>query len=328
MRRDLDDCDELDCDTIVVQNSLPGYTALAHIKRERAGIKAVDIVHSLDDQWDQISAIAGVAPEIDLRIAACRAVERRLLESGVGAAGIRLIPNGVDLQRFQSQPLRVKPQPFRILFAGRLDPVKRPLLLVRIAKELASLRGLDFQFVIAGDGPEAKPLQQRARQAGVRSVFSFLGHVEYSAPLFASCDLVILTSRAEGVPLVVLEALASARPVVASNVGAVSEILNANCGVLVDVGRDEVRIFAQALNALLNQPGRRQTMGAEGRRRILTEYDLERTRQAHRDVFATTVAGTGWRTEQPPRPLTRLNHEAQTRCNIYRWRPLQFAAGL
>jgi glycosyltransferase involved in cell wall biosynthesis len=92
---------------------------------------------------------------------------------------------------------------------------------------------------------------------------------------------VILPSRAEGIPLVVLEALACSRPVVASNVGAIGEVLTPDCGVLIDVGRSEAAAFAGALDTLLNQPELREKMGAAGRKKIEAEYDVRLTRKIY-----------------------------------------------
>ncbi len=98
-------------------------------------------------------------------------------------------------------------------------------------------------------------------------------------------DVVILTSRSEGVPLVILEALASERPVIASNVGGVPEALDASCGVLIDPAPAEAAAFARALNSLLDQPELRAQMGAEGRRKIEADYDLRRSRAAYAALF-------------------------------------------
>jgi len=87
------------------------------------------------------------------------------------------------------------------------------------------------------------------------------------------------------VPLVVLEALACSRPVVASNVGAIAEVLDSNCGVLVDVAPGEAVAFAQALDKLLNQPELRGQMGTAGRRKIEANYDLRQAREGYASLF-------------------------------------------
>jgi glycosyltransferase involved in cell wall biosynthesis len=269
------------CETILLQNSLAGYAALPHIKRECPEAKVIDLSHSLDDRWDRISAVAEVETHIDVRIAACEEVSRRLLETGTPPEKIRLIRSGVDLHHFSAQPVRWTPKLLRILFAGRLDAVKRPSLLVKMAAHLAALRRRDFQFVVAGDGPEARALDRTTHRAGLSGVFEFLGRVDDMAPLFRTCDVCVLPSRAEGIPLFVLEALASSRPVIASNVGAISEVLDPNCGVLIDRGSDEARLFARAVNDLLDRPALREKMGAAGRSKVEAQYEIRRSREAY-----------------------------------------------
>ena len=93
-------------------------------------------------------------------------------------------------------------------------------MLAEIASRLRQHRGRDdFRFVVAGDGPEAARLRQRVRTIGLDGLFEFRGQVTDIAPELAACEVVVLPSRAEGIPLIVLEAFAASRPVVASAVG-------------------------------------------------------------------------------------------------------------
>ena len=173
------------------------------------------------------------------------------------------------------------------MFAGRLEPVKRPLLLVDIALELIELRsGRDFRVLVAGDGPEGEPLRIRVRRAGLDSVFALPGHVDDMPKVLAGADVVVLPSQAEGIPLVVLEAMAVARPVVCSRVGAVAEVVDSSNGILIEPGPGEARRFAVALQQLLNNPGERDAMGRAGRRKVEAEYDRRQSWKAYRDLFA------------------------------------------
>jgi glycosyltransferase involved in cell wall biosynthesis len=274
------------CEAVLVQNSLFGYAALPHIKRRSAGTRTLDLIHAVGTQWDLISCTKEVAAAIDIRVAVSESVRGRLLASGAVEDRIRVIGNGVDLDHFQPAPAHWNAPIKQILFVGRLDPVKRPLLLVRIARELAALRKIrDFRFVVAGDGPEADRLRASVRRAGLEAVFEFRWHVDDVAPLFAASDVIVLPSQSEGVPLAVLEALACSRPVVASNIGAVAEPLDSQCGVLIDVSSREAAAFAMALDNLLDQPGLRERMGAVGRKRVEDRYDRRRCLEAYTRLF-------------------------------------------
>ena len=271
------------CDTLVLQNSLYGYAALPYIKKLLPSLRIIDVVHYIDEGWDQVASTAEVAFHIDRRVALAESVRDRLLATGTPEWKILLVRNGVDLDRFHPSPIQAAG--FRqILFAARLVPRKRPLLLADIARELCSLRPQrDFRFVIAGDGPEEGRFRRRVHKLGLDTMFDFRGQVDDLAPLYAACDVLILPSRSEGVPLVVLEALASARPVVASNVGSIPEVLDSSCGILVD--KPEAMEFARAIHRLLDQPELREKMGASGRRKVEANHDIRKTREAFASLF-------------------------------------------
>jgi glycosyltransferase involved in cell wall biosynthesis len=214
-----------------------------------------------------------------------QSVRNRLLATGTPESKILLVRNGVDLERFQPAPVQHSGDSVKsILFAARLDAVKRPLLVADIAKALMALRPQgDFRVTVAGDGPERERFEPYVHKLGLQARFDFRGQVDDLAPLYAACDVVILPSRSEGVPLVVLEALASARPVVASKVGAIPEVLDSSCGILVD--KLDPAEFARAVNSLLDQPALRETMGAAGRQKMEANHDIRKTREAFAQIF-------------------------------------------
>jgi glycosyltransferase involved in cell wall biosynthesis len=272
-----------ECRTVLVQNSLYGYAALPYLKRLVPETRTIDVIHAIDDTWDQVAASSNVAAHLDVRVAVSDAVKQRLLDTGTPAEAIRVIRAGVDLTRFRAAPVRGEGAG-RILFAGRLDPVKRPLLLVEIAQTLRRKRP-EFRFVIAGDGPELGSLRERVKRKHLEMFFEFLGAVEDLAPVLESCDIVILPSRSEGVPLVLLEALACARPVVASRVGGIPQLIDAGCGVLIDMKSGEVAEFADALDTLLGDPARREKMGQAGRKRVEAGHDLREARREYAELL-------------------------------------------
>lgn len=269
------------CQTLLVQNSLPGYEVIADLKTLRPELRIFDLIHAVSEDWNVVTCTAPVAALIDLRIAISQQAREHLLAAGVRPERIRWIPNGVDVHRFTPRP---EPAGIRkILFAGRLDPVKRPKLLVEIASQMKDVDKV--RFVVAGDGPEEPALKEAARRAGVFDRFDFLGFVPDMAPLFAEAAVVLIPSSEEGVPLVLMEAFASARPVIASDVGALREILDEETGVLIRRGRREAEEFATALRRLLGDSTRRAEMGQAARRKVERSYDKQKMLQAYRDLF-------------------------------------------
>lgn len=270
-----------ECHTLLVQNSLPGYEVIADLKTLRPELRIFDLIHAVSEDWNVVTCTAPVAALIDVRIAISQQAREHLLAAGVRPERIRWIPNGVDVNRFT--PRAEPPGTRKILFAGRLDPVKRPKLLVEIASLMKDVE--DVRFVVAGDGPEEPALKDAARRAGVSERFDFLGFVPDMAPLFTEAAVVLIPSSEEGIPLVLLEAFASGRPVVASDVGALGEMLDDETGVLIPRSRREAGEFAAALRSLLSDPSRRARMGQAARRKIEQSYDRQKTLRAYCDLF-------------------------------------------
>lgn len=282
---------------VLIQNTPKIYSAMPDLKRCRPGMPVIDVMHSVavdPDGQDLVTMTREAAPSLDLRIPISGVIRDRLVRHGTGPERIRLIRNGVDMEGIAVAPLRPESAARQILFAGRLDANKRPTLLVDIAEALWHRRGKpDFRFLVAGSGPEEERLRARIRAAGMDAQFVTLGHVPDLRPLFSDTDLLILVSRNEGIPLVILEAFACGRPVVASNVGAVEEVVNASTGILVETGPGEAERFAAAIDGLLNDGGLRQRLGTEGRRRVEAEYSLERFRREYRAVFDELLGTIG-----------------------------------
>lgn len=115
---------------------------------------------------------------------------------------------------------------FSLLAVGRLHAVKDHAFLVRACVELQT-HGVGFECSIAGDGPERKNLESLIRQLGLENRVTLLGHVahEQTASLYARADVVVLTSRSEGIPLVLMEAMAAGKIVLAPAITGIPELV-------------------------------------------------------------------------------------------------------
>ncbi len=289
-------------DFVVMQNALEAYSVVDRIREAVPAARILDLVHSVDDDWSIAAATAPMSGVFNMRIAISETTANLLREHGTPAGNVRVIRNGIDIQRFRAAGRKPISAPCRILFAARLDPVKRPLLLVEIAAAMLNMNPrLEFKIVIAGDGPEEEPLRRNVARAGLGTFFEFRGHVPDLAPLLADTDLLVLTSRNEGVPLVVLESMACEVPVVCSNVGALSEVVRNNTtGILIEVGNGESERFAVAIRTLLDAPERCSQMGHEGRLFIEKHHNLKLAQQAWRDVFLSFPDRRDHRTPRHP----------------------------
>jgi glycosyltransferase involved in cell wall biosynthesis len=119
-----------------------------------------------------------------------------------------------------------------------------------------------------------RELEQEADRLGVRDRVLFAGQREDVAGVLAGADVLALPSHVEGLPLVVLEAMAQARPVVATRVGGTPEIVvDGETGLLVASG--DVEALAAALRSVLDDPGRARDLGDAGRQRVLERFSRE-----------------------------------------------------
>jgi glycosyltransferase involved in cell wall biosynthesis len=163
---------------------------------------------------------------------------------------------------------------FVVGWVGRMTAVKRTDDLVRTLEKLVD-RGVDARLLLVGDGPDHDRLERYAHELGVAKRCLFLGYQDDVARFYNAIDVLLLPSVNEGTPVSVIEALAAARPAVATRVGGVPDVVRDGVdGFLVDVGDAEA--LAERLAELAADPERRARMGAAGRERVLERYAVER----------------------------------------------------
>jgi glycosyltransferase involved in cell wall biosynthesis len=187
-----------------------------------------------------------------------------------------LIPHGVDLRRFSPQPVPF-PYPLRLLAVGRLVEKKGFATLLTACRHLL----FPFELQIIGDGPSHDRLAALVRTNGFADQVTLCGgktHNELPVA-YANAHVIVVPSvedqagDRDGLPNVVLEALASGRPVVGSDVGAIATaVAHEKTGLLVPPGDD--RALAAALNLLASRPDFRTQLGLTGRRFVEQHYDL------------------------------------------------------
>jgi glycosyltransferase involved in cell wall biosynthesis len=170
--------------------------------------------------------------------------------------------------------LGIAPERFTVGWIGRMTGVKRTGDVLLAFKELRE-RGIDACLCMVGDGPERDQVEQRAHDLGIMRDTLFLGYQEDVAPFYAAFDAMILPSGNEGTPVSAIESLAAGRPVVATRVGGVPDVVrDGEDGFLVELG--DVGELAGALARLAEDPGLRGRMGEAGRARVLPRYAVQR----------------------------------------------------
>jgi glycosyltransferase involved in cell wall biosynthesis len=183
---------------------------------------------------------------------------------------------------------------FAVGWIGRMTAVKRTDDVLVAFKRLRD-SGVDAMLCMVGDGPERLQLEQRAHELGVARDTVFLGYQEDVAPFYAAFDALVLPSGNEGTPVTVIEALAAERPVVATRVGGVPDVVrDGEDGFLVEAGATDD--LADRLERLARDPALRARMGKQGRERVLPRYAVDRLVDDVDELYRSLLSAAGERT--------------------------------
>jgi glycosyltransferase involved in cell wall biosynthesis len=189
---------------------------------------------------------------------------------------VRVIENGIDVEtlvdtKTHSEP-RTNTSILHIGIAGRLVPVKRIDLFIRAAKQLHDThRELDIDFHIYGDGPQRKELESIANSLDTGAYLHFEGHCDDIPAILHEHDMLLMTSDHEGMPMILLEAMALGVPVVAHRVGGITNLLKeGDCGILVKDHSPEG--YADAVYMLATNPSLRTMIARKARHRVESLY--------------------------------------------------------
>jgi glycosyltransferase involved in cell wall biosynthesis len=173
-----------------------------------------------------------------------------------------------------------------VVAVGRLKPPKD---FVTLARALALLPPDACDTLIVGDGPDRPALEGELRRLGLEGRVRLAGERHDVRDLLAAADVFVLSSRSEGLPVSVLEAMAAGLPVVASRVGGLPELVAEDeTGLLASPG--DAEDLAGALGRLVFDRELRQRLGAAGRTRAETEFDPDAFRRAHVALYAEELA--------------------------------------
>jgi len=186
---------------------------------------------------------------------------------------IQVIPDGVDLSRFHPVEKSANPEKVRVLAIGRLIPRKGFDYLIKSVPDITKMARKDFCVEIVGDGPLRAELINLVERLHVADKVIFAGTVPYERldGKYQQADVFVLSSLAEGMPLVVLEAMASGLPVVATNVQGIEDVIKEGVnGHLVPPA--DPRSLSQRLAGVINDDPARLQMGKESLK-IIQKYD-------------------------------------------------------
>jgi glycosyltransferase involved in cell wall biosynthesis len=236
-----------------------------------------------------------LTPITDAFIAVAPAHGRFLIDRlGFPPAKVHVIPNGIDVERFQNAGRRLAtraslgltPTTPTVGIVAALRPEKNHALLLQAA-QIVQTRVPEAAFLIIGDGPERSGLETLARQLGIEQSVRFLGTRSDIPELLTALDAFVLTSRMEANPVSILEAMAVGLPVVAPDVGSISEsVIHGVTGYLTQPNL--VEPVAERLIELLENPVLARTMGTAGQQLVQQCGSLDSMVAGYQRLLADT----------------------------------------
>jgi sugar transferase (PEP-CTERM/EpsH1 system associated) len=215
---------------------------------------------------------------------------------GIEADRIVVIPNGIEVEKFQSSltpaqarhRIGLSDETDVVGTVGTLRRVKGTEILLQAFSQLFP-RWPQAKLLIVGDGPEREHLQQMTQRAGLDHSTIFTGERRDVADLLAAMSVFVLPSHWEGFGLAVVEAMAAGLPVVATRVGSLPEVISEReTGLLVSPA--DPTAMASAIEYLLNNPQLRSKMGRAGRQRAKTRYSREQMVAKTEELYTSLLS--------------------------------------
>jgi len=200
-------------------------------------------------------------------------------------------PLGVDPELFAPRPARSEIDVFELICVGRLVPAKgQHILLHAMARLLGEGRKLRLRFV--GDGPDRQSLEREVEELSISGSVVFEGAVnqDWIRGLYQNADIFVLPSFAEGIPVVLMEAMAMEIPVVTTFVNGIPELIRHTIDGLLVAPSDEEGLAA-ALASLMDDAALRERLGKAGRLRVIDRYHLGRNTQRLARIFQRRLGG-------------------------------------
>jgi len=198
---------------------------------------------------------------------------------------VELTPLGVDAMTFQPRAIEARFKVFEVICVGRLVPAKGQHVLLAAVAQLRS-RGHKLKLRLVGDGPDRRGLEASARQFGIEDSVIFEGAVNQDRirDLYATADVFALASFAEGIPVVLMEAMAMEIPCIATWINGIPELIRDSIDGLL-VAPSDVDGLASAIARLMDDAELSRRLGTAGRKRIVEKYDLRRNVARLAQVF-------------------------------------------
>jgi len=225
---------------------------------------------------------------VDRYTAVSEEVRRGMIERAhVDPGRIITIHNGIDCAGVAMRADGCAQVPVRIALIGRLHPQKGHIDMLEALKHIIDV-GRQVHLCLAGEGPDETLLRQRARELGIASAVTFAGVVDDTLAFMAGIDIVVLPSLWEGMPNVLLEAMAAGLPIVASRLGGIEELVrHEESALLCEPGNPAE--LAAALVRLVDDPRLARALALAARRDAEERFDIARTVGATQALYESVA---------------------------------------
>jgi glycosyltransferase involved in cell wall biosynthesis len=276
-----------------------GYKAdiYVYLALRRLSVPLVSTCHTWYDN-DPVVTLYGAADRLILRkytnvVAVSEEVRQRLLKAGVLDQKIRLIRNGIDVTSYEEAtpclPSELNsPDSLIVGLVGRLSTEKGVDLFLRAAA-IVLRKFPTAKFTVVGEGPDSASLKALIHELGIEANAFLLGRRENMPGIYASFDLMVSASRQEGLPMAILEGMASGLPLIATSVGQVPDVVvDGQSGVLVPP--KDIDALAAAIISLLEDPSRRRLLGVAARKRIKENFSADRMAADYMSLYKNAAS--------------------------------------
>jgi glycosyltransferase involved in cell wall biosynthesis len=276
----------------------PNTVIFSFLARQQKMVERVVVsYHATGSAYNERVLARYIVPllrRMDAHLAVAESQKRYLVGvEGLPERRVRVIYNGVDTERYRPatpderaaarRALGVPGAGVVLMVVGSLKPVKGIDVLIRAAAPILRARA-DTRLVLVGDGPDRDALRALAGECGVAGSVVFAGVRDEIEVVLRAADTLVLSSRSEALPTVVIEAMACALPVVATRVGGVPELVEPEKSAILVPPDDEAALRA-ALRRVADSPDLRRALGARGRETAVSRFRLERMCEERQSFF-------------------------------------------
>ena len=208
--------------------------------------------------------------------------------SGKPDSRVQVVRSGVDLQEFTPDDQRVAPPALKVGYVGRMSEEKNPIGFIELAEKLGRMNPR-LDFAMFGAGGDAVAVKARAARSELASRLTFHGFIEHSRDALRQLDVLILPSKVDGRPVIVMEANACGIPVIAAPVGGIPELVSEGINGFLMQPTEAERIHA-LISRWQQEPDSLAAQKRAGRAHALEHFDRQRMIEAYAEAFSRVAA--------------------------------------